>query len=590
MQVGVDEICGSLGWPVGHAWMVAGDESRQLEDSGIWHLDDQARFAPLRALTEAHPVRAGEGLLGHALASGRTTIVPDLEVIDRFLRRDAARAAGLKGAVAIPVRVGRDLVAVVEFFAYGVVGTDPELVQTLEHVALQLGRVVERERARGALEHQATYDSLTDLPNRVLLRDRLAEAIHTAPRSKDGVTLLLMDLDNFKEINDSFGHQAGDAILRQVGPRVRDQLRHGDTVARLGGDEFAALLPGAALDDAVRIAGAILRALEQPVAVDGQLLDVRASIGIAAFPQHGAGAEDLLQRADVAMYLAKRSGQSYAVYSPAQDPYDANRIALMADLRQALERSELTVFYQPKVNLMQGRLVGLEALVRWDNPRRGWVPPGEFIPLAERSGLIKRVTTSVLEHVLQDVRAWQRSNKAVPVAVNISMRDLLDPEFVAVLTQRVRSTGVDPHLLQLEITETAVMAEPERVLDTMARLQQLGIRFAIDDFGTGYSSLAYLQRLHVQEIKIDRSFVGQMTTDSGSAAIVRATVELGHSLGLEVVAEGVEDEATRQLLIACKCETAQGFLISRPLPAEDIERWLSHPLWRPSGQADTAAA
>jgi EAL domain-containing protein (putative c-di-GMP-specific phosphodiesterase class I) len=196
----------------------------------------------------------------------------------------------------------------------------------------------------------------------------------------------------------------------------------------------------------------------------------------------------------------------------------------------------------------------------------------------------------VLEHVLQDVRAWQRSNKAVPVAVNISMRDLLDPEFVAVLTQRVRSTGVDPHLLQLEITETAVMAEPERVLDTMARLQQLGIRFAIDDFGTGYSSLAYLQRLHVQEIKIDRSFVGQMTTDSGSAAIVRATVELGHSLGLEVVAEGVEDEATRQLLIACKCETAQGFLISRPLPAEDIERWLSHPLWRPSGQADTAAA
>ena len=590
MQVGVDEICASLGWPVGHVFMVAGDRSSQLEDSGIWHLDDQARFAPLRAVTEAHAVRSGEGLLGQALASGRTTVVTDLDTIDRFRRRDAASAAGLRGAVAIPVRMGTDVVAVVEFFAYGDIGADPELIQTLDHVALQLGRVVERERARRALEHQATSDRLTDLPNRTLLRQRLAEALHTATRSRTDVTLLLMDLDNFKEINDSFGHQAGDAVLRQVGPRVRDQLRQGDTVARLGGDEFAALLPGAALDEAVRIAEAILGALEQPVAVEGQLVDVRASIGIAAFPLHGTDAEELLQRADVAMYLAKKSGSSYAVYSPAEDPYDAKRIVLMADLRLALERSELSVFYQPKVNLMEGRLVGLEALARWHHPQRGWVSPAEFIPLAERSGLIKRLTTCVLEHVLQDIRAWQRSGKAVPVAVNLSMRDLLDPEFVATLTQRLGSFGVDPHCLQLEITETALMAEPARVLDTMTRLQQLGIRFAIDDFGTGYSSLAYLQRLHVQELKIDQSLVGQMATDSGSATIVRAMVELGHSLGLDVVAEGVEHEATRRLLIACKCETAQGFLISPALPAEEIERWLSHPVWQPVGQADTEAA
>ncbi|HLB76940.1 MAG TPA: diguanylate cyclase, partial [Candidatus Dormibacteraeota bacterium] len=370
MQVGVDEICASLGWPVGHVFMVAGDRSSQLEDSGIWHLDDQARFAPLRALTEAHRVRSGEGLLGQALASGRTTIVTDLDTIDRFLRRDAARAAGLQGAVAILVRMGTDVVAMVEFFAYGDIGADPELIQTLDHVALQLGRVVERERARRTLEHQATSDSLTDLPNRTLLQRRLAEALHTATRGRTDVTLLLMDLDNFKEINDSFGHKAGDAVLRQVGPRVRDQLHRGDTVARLGGDEFAALLPGAGLDEAVRIAEAILRALEQPVALEGQLVDVRASIGIAAFPLHGAGAEELLQRADVAMYLAKKSGNSYAVYSPAEDPYDAKRIVLMADLRQALERRELSVFYQPKVNLMEGRLVGLEALARWDHPRR----------------------------------------------------------------------------------------------------------------------------------------------------------------------------------------------------------------------------
>jgi len=463
-------------------------------------------------------------------------------------------------------------------------------MQTLEQVALQLGRVIERERARRALEHQATYDSLTDLPNRVLLRDRLAEAIGAARRTRTSVALLLMDLDNFKEINDSFGHQAGDAILGQVGPRLQDQLRRDDTVARLGGDEFAVLLPGVGLADAVRVAGAILQALEHPVTVEGQLVDVHASIGIAAFPQHGVAAEELLQRADVAMYVAKRSGNSYSVYSAEQDPYDAKRVVLMADLRQALERRELLIYYQPKVNLTSGRLVGLEALVRWDHPERGWVPPGEFIPLAERTGLIKRVTTYVLEQVLQDLRAWERQKMAVPVAINLSMRNLLDPVFADELTQRLQSVGVDPTLVQLEITETAVMAEPARVLQTMARLHQLGVRFAIDDFGTGYSSLAYLQRLHVQEIKIDRSFIAQMTTDPGSVSIVRATIDLGHSLGLEVVAEGVEDEETYRLLLACRCETAQGYLISRPLPAEEVERWLRHPVWHPETPRGAKAA
>jgi diguanylate cyclase (GGDEF)-like protein/PAS domain S-box-containing protein len=590
MKVGLDEICTGLEWAVGHVWMASAERSGPLQDSGIWHLADRDRLAEFRTLTETTPFRPGEGLAGQVLTSGKTVTVADLESVDRVRRRVVARAAGLEGGVATPVRVGSEVVAVLEFFSEVPIGADPELLQMLDHVALQLGRVIERDRARQALEHQATYDSLTDLPNRVLLQDRLRQAIRAGTLTSQGVALLVMDLDNFKEINDSFGHRAGDALLRQVGPRLRAQLRQGDTVARLGGDEFAVLLPGAGMDDAVRIGGAILRALEQPAQVDGQMLDVRASVGIATFPAHGTDAEILLQRADVAMYVAKRSGNSYAIYAPDQDPYDANRIVLMADLRQAIERREISVHYQPKVSLTTRRLVGLEALARWDHPRRGWVPPGEFIPLAERTGLIKRLTTCVLDVVLQDCRVWQKTKKAVPVAVNLSMRDLLDPLFADDLTERLRTTGVDPKLLQLEITETAAMAEPQRVLKTMAPLRRLGIRFAIDDFGTGYSSLAYLQRLNVQEIKIDRSFVAAMATDPGSASIVRATVELGHSLGLEVVAEGVEDERTRELLTACKCETAQGYLISRPVPPEEVERWLHHPVWRPDTKRDTKAA
>lgn len=590
MQVGVDEICTSMGWPMGHVFMVSADQPGQLRDSGIWHLDDPSRFQDLRVMTETQPIRPDEGLVGLALSSGRMATFADLERISGLRRRELARAAGLKGGVAVPVRVGNDLVAILEFLLPVSIQKDPELAQALDQVALQLGRVIERERARRALEHQATHDSLTDLPNRVLLNDRLVDAIRAAKRARTSLALLLMDLDNFKEINDSFGHQSGDVMLCQVGPRLRDQLRPGDTVARLGGDEFAILLPGAGLVDAVGIAGAILKALEQPITVEGQLLDVHASVGIVAFPQHGVTAQDLVQRADVAMYVAKRSGNSYAVYSAEEDPYDAKRVVLMADLRQALERRELLIYYQPKVNLSTGRLVGLEALVRWDHPERGWVPPNEFIPLAEHTGLIKRLTTYVLEQVLQDLRAWQRSKTAVAVAINLSMRNLLDPMFAEELTQQLQAQGVDPKLVQLEITETAVMAEPARVLETMARLRQLGVRFAIDDFGTGYSSLAYLQKLQVQEIKIDRSFVAQMNKDQGSASIVRATIDLGHSLGLEVVAEGVEDAETHDLLLAYKCETAQGYLISRPLPAEEIERWLRHPVWHPNTPRGAKAA
>jgi diguanylate cyclase (GGDEF)-like protein len=436
--------------------------------------------------------------------------------------------------------------------------------------ALEQSKLRRRQReAQRALEHQALHDGLTDLPNRLQLGQRVEAAIASRP----SVALLLLDLDNFKEINDTFGHRVGDALLRQVGPRLNDQLEPGDVIARLGGDEFAILLPGADADRAVKVAHALLR-VERPLIADGHALEVLACIGIAVFPEHGSSSETLLQRADVALYAAKRSGNSYAIYRPEDDPYDAGRLVLRADLRRAIEQREIVLYYQPQVALATYQLTGVEALARWKHPQRGWIPPAEFIPVAERMGLIKSLTASVVEMAAGQSRAWQRAGSLLPVAVNVSMRNLLDPRFPESMKTIVAAAEADPLTLKLEITESAVMAEPGRVLETMNELRQQGFGFSIDDFGTGYSSLAYLQRLPVEQIKIDRSFVGQLLADAGSAAIVRATIELARSLGLDLVAEGVEDEATWKRLGDMGCAAAQGYFLSRPLPVPDLESWI----------------
>ncbi len=410
--------------------------------------------------------------------------------------------------------------------------------------ALEQAELRRRQRlAQAALEHHALHDGLTNLPNRLMLREELDRAI--GGRNRATVSLLLLDIDNFKEINDSFGHQVGDILLRQIGPRLRERLEVANMVARLGGDEFAILLPAADAAEASRVAHGLLRSLERPFLSEEHALEVTASIGIAVCPDHGTAAETLLQRADVAMYAAKRSGGSYAVYRTEDDPS------------------------------------------RWHHAERGWVPPAEFIPVAERMGLIKPLTAHLVQLALTQSRAWEKAAIATPLAVNVSMRNLLDPRFPQTLEDTMATTGVDPSRIKLEITESAVMAEPARVLETMHRLRSAGVRFSIDDFGTGYSSLAYLQRLPVEEIKIDRSFVAGLTKDEGSAAIVRATIELAANLGLEVVAEGVEDEATLQILKRLGCSTAQGYHISRPIPVEEVAGWIRD---RSASSADRPAA
>ncbi|MEA2634672.1 MAG: hypothetical protein QOH92_1439 [Chloroflexota bacterium] len=445
------------------------------------------------------------------------------------------------------------------------------------YVIDQVQNISDRKQAQQALEHQALHDALTGLPNRVLARDRLDQAILLARRQQTRVALLIIDLDHFKEVNDTFGHQAGDQLLRQVGERFTAELRETDTVARLGGDEFAIVLLAADADAAGMVAVKLLTALERPFLIEAQALDVGASIGIAVYPDHADTADSMLRRADIAMYVAKRSRRTHAVYTRDHDEPGDSRLALMAQLRQAINDGALTLHYQPIARLRDGCVERLEALVRWPRPGHGLVPPGDFITFAEQTGLIQPLTQWVLKTALAQCGEWNRAGQPVGVAVNISMRNLLDPQLTDNVAQILRETGARPEWLTLEITESSIMAESQRTLETLQKLRALDVRLSIDDFGTGYSSLAYLHRLPVHEMKIDQSFIRGLISDETSGAIVRAAVDLGHKLKLAVVAEGIEDAATWQRARADKIDYGQGYYLSRPVPAAEVTAWLTAP-------------
>jgi diguanylate cyclase (GGDEF)-like protein len=424
--------------------------------------------------------------------------------------------------------------------------------------------------------HDACHDPLTALPNRSLFRDRAHQAILASARHGHHTALLLIDLDRFKEINDTLGHHSGDLLLREVGPRLHRVLRESDTVARFGGDEFGILLthvsgPAAAEE----VARAVHRALEEPFAIQGLTLDVEASIGIALHPMHASDFEELMQRADVAMYRAKGKRSGYEVYVPSEDESDATKLKLASELRQAPLRNELVMHYQPKADLRTGRIVGAEALMRWRHPRHGIMMPDRFIPLAERSGLIRSLTLFAARTALAQARTWREAGIELTVSVNLSTRDLIDVSLPEEIAELLAEARVPPHLLELEITESVIMADPMRARGVVARLREMGVKVAIDDFGSGYSSLGYLKRLPVNDLKIDKSFVINMMEDQGDAVIVQSTIDLAHNLGLTVIAEGVESDETWRRLRALGCDVAQGWLIGRPLPAADFATWLN---------------
>jgi diguanylate cyclase (GGDEF)-like protein len=430
-------------------------------------------------------------------------------------------------------------------------------------------------RAAIAKEHQSLHDALTGLPNRTLFRDRIEQAISSGRRSEVASAVMLIDLDHFKEINDTLGHHAGDRLLEEVARRLEHSLGESDTVARLGGDEFGVLLPQLRRPgDASVVARQLLAGLREPFSIEGLTLEVDASIGMACHPAHGTGVETLIQRADIAMYSAKEAGGGHAMFEPRLDRFSPRRLSLAGGLRQAIQNGEIVLFFQPKAELSTGRVTGVEALARWEHPRLGLVGPAEFVPIAEQTGLITPLTSYVLDAALAQVRRWMDEGQELSVAVNLSARSFLDAQLAIEIPRLLEKWNVDAGLLELEITESMLMLDPGRGQATLERLSRIGLTLSVDDFGTGYSSLANLKRLPVDVIKIDKSFVMDMAIDASDAAIVRSTIDLAHNLGLRVVAEGVESHQAWTQLNELGCDLAQGFYVSRPLPAVDLGRLL----------------
>ena len=435
-------------------------------------------------------------------------------------------------------------------------------------------------RQAQALLHQALFDNLTNLPNRVLFSDRLQQAILIGRREKQPFALLSMDLDCFKEINDTLGHHAGDQMLQHVATCVHTCLRESDTVARMGGDEFVILLATVNnVEGAQAVAMKILKSLEEPADIAGQKIAIGASLGIVMFPEHGEDPAQLIREADTAMYHAKQNHGGYKQYTKDMGEEKDDRMNLQQELRQAMTNNELVLHFQPKIDFEENCITGVEALVRWQHPKRGLIAPDRFIPIAEQSGMIKPLTYYVLRSALRQCEEWQRTGLDLSIAINVSAVNIQDPGFPAEVEKLLKESTVPPARLELEITETAILSEPKRAVDCIKKLGALGVQISVDDFGTGYASMSNLKELLVARIKIDKSFVKDLAFNHNDSVIVRSTVELGHNLGLKVVAEGVETKEAWDKLKLFGCDAAQGYYMGRPLSPDDLTVWMQQSPW-----------
>jgi diguanylate cyclase (GGDEF)-like protein/PAS domain S-box-containing protein len=514
------------------------------------YVDPQQRDTLVRRLRE-HGSVTNEEIALRRVDGGIVWALANLNWLDD---RDGSREAGAEGASGDGAGDG-----------------DTELIEGT------LVDLTQRKIAEGQIVYQAYHDALTGLPNRQLFHDRLSQALAQARRHGHGVAVLFLDLDQFKLVNDTLGHAAGDRLLNEVAGRLTRALRAEDTVARVGGDEFVVLLPHIAQpDDASRVAQHVLDAVSVPAVIDGQRIFLTTSAGISLFPADGADAEALLTNADIAMYRAKDLGRNgYQLCTPAMSAKALVRLTLEQELRLALERDELVLYYQPQIDLRDGQTCGFEALLRWRHPLGEVISPDRFIPVAEEARLIVPIGEWVIERACRQLRDWQLRGLAAPrVAVNLSPRQFQQRDLLARITAILESTGLPPRCLTLEITESAAMQNVERTVELVAALRAMGIQIAIDDFGTGHASLIYLQQFAIDALKIDRGFVGGLSTQRGSRAIVNAIIDLAHGLDLKVVAEGVETEDQRRFLASRACDSYQGFLISPPVPPAEAERFL----------------
>ncbi|MGN2390814.1 bifunctional diguanylate cyclase/phosphodiesterase [Pelomicrobium sp. G1] len=529
----------------------------------------------------------GRGASGTAVRTGEPAVIRNVATDPNVMVwKEEFLARGYASLIALPLRVDGRI-----FGALAICAPEPDafdaaevelLKKTAQDLSYGLSALLARARAREAEEtirRMAYFDPLTGLLNRVSLGERLEQVVAESRAQNRSFALLHLEVGRFREINETLGYREGDALLKEIGSRLSGVVGEGGIVARVGEGEFALLLPRVNAEKAIQFAQRLLVALYDPVELSGLQVDARAHIGIALFPGHGTEPDVLMRRASMAAYQARRRGSGFAVYAGALDSDSTRRLELMGDLRRAIEHHELLLYCQPKVRMASRRVCGAEALVRWRHTRHGMINPGEFIKLAEGTGLITPLTYWVLEAALRQRYAWRERGVESPLAVNLSARDLHDPQLLDRVNGLFATWGARPDWIQFELTESALMDDPAGSLETLRRLKDLGVELLIDDFGTGYSSLAYLQRLPVDTIKIDQSFVGRMVDSADSAVIVRSTIELAHSLDLEVVAEGVENQAIWGRLAELGCDIAQGYCISAPIPADEFPAWEARSPW-----------
>jgi diguanylate cyclase (GGDEF)-like protein len=546
-----------------------------LDPSAGLKLSSQIGFSEASTVALANFYGAAE-LLRETMAGAEPVVFSSPAGEERF--QSLLSRASVRSVLIAPLIFDARALGVIVLFS-DTRGLYPEWIHFSKLINGQISQAVALWQTISELKYLASNDPLTGLPNRSRLIERVRE-LFDRQEGPASMALLRVNIDGFEEINNALSYQKGDELLRQFARRLGDAVSRADMLARLHADEFALLFLGDGVSlDTVDHARSIINALEPPFTIDDLPLDVHASIGIALAPENARNAEDLLRRADMAMRAAKRSATGYSAYTSAIDQYEPHRLTLMGELSSAIDHDELALFYQPKVSFKTNQIVGVEALLRWQHPERGMITPDQFIPLAEKTGAIQRLTEWVVKNAVRQAAAWRRAGYRFSVSLNLSVRNLLEPSFPNHVLAILNGDGDHADAITMEITESALMADPAKARNVLMFLSRHGFRFSIDDFGTGYSSLAYLKHLPVSEIKIDKLFVSRLMSDADTAAIVRSTIELGHNLALSVTAEGVEDQETWNILGALGCDEAQGYFMSKPLPADQLERWLRYSKW-----------